>query len=85
MRKLLKALNDWIIALFERHQFVRRSTLYIAWAMVAIAHVAVYAVVWTERQIDGSVVAIFASTCALVGTITKFYIDMRVQDREDRR
>lgn len=77
MYSLAKKLNDLLFALFERHKFVRRSTFYFAWTMVGIAHVAVYGVIWRKAVIDASVVAIFASTCALVGTMTKFYIDMR--------
>ena len=83
MKKIIQTLNEFLVALFERHQFVRRSTFYAAWALVAGAHVAVYAVIYMERIVDGVVATIFGTTCALVGTMTKFYIDMRVHDGKE--
>jgi hypothetical protein len=79
---LSSCLGAGISALFERHKFVRRVTIFWMFALVTHAHFIVYGIIKQQGTLNG-VLPIFGLTVGLVATLTAWYLQVRYH--EDKR
>ena len=72
-------IGSFVVALFERHKFVRRATIFWMYILVTHAHIVVYGIIQKKGTLDG-VLPFFSLTVGLVATLTAWYLQVRYHE-----